>query len=118
MTTEVQGVIARSKGAPVEITTIVVPDPGPGEALVDVEDQAGGLDVGLLRVVEDDPGDRTVLLVDDGVQCSGLHELLLSGRDVGDQRRTSTRRKLANLVVAARVSIGPRWASAASPGRD
>src|SRR5271154_6719850 len=37
MPTEVQGVIARSKGAPVEVTMIVVPDPGPGEALVDVK---------------------------------------------------------------------------------
>jgi S-(hydroxymethyl)mycothiol dehydrogenase len=37
MPSEVQGVIARSKGAPVETTTIVVPDPGPGEALVDVQ---------------------------------------------------------------------------------
>src|ERR1700710_134000 len=34
---EGQGVIARSKGAPVEVTTIHVPDPGPGEALVDVQ---------------------------------------------------------------------------------
>ncbi len=32
----VQGVIARSQGAPVELVTIVVPDPGPGEALVRV----------------------------------------------------------------------------------
>jgi S-(hydroxymethyl)mycothiol dehydrogenase len=37
MSTEVQGVIARSKGAPVEVTTIVVPDPGPGEVLVDIK---------------------------------------------------------------------------------
>jgi S-(hydroxymethyl)mycothiol dehydrogenase len=34
---EVNGVIARSKGAPVELTTILVPDPGPGEALVKVQ---------------------------------------------------------------------------------
>jgi S-(hydroxymethyl)mycothiol dehydrogenase len=34
---EVQGVIARGKGAPVELTTILVPDPGPYEALVDVQ---------------------------------------------------------------------------------
>ncbi len=34
---EVQGVIARSKGEPVELTTIHVPDPGPGEALVKVQ---------------------------------------------------------------------------------
>jgi S-(hydroxymethyl)mycothiol dehydrogenase len=37
MPTEVHGVIARSKGARVEVATIVVPDPGPGEALVDVK---------------------------------------------------------------------------------
>ncbi|WP_329251264.1 S-(hydroxymethyl)mycothiol dehydrogenase [Actinoallomurus sp. NBC_01490] len=33
---EVRGVVARSKGAQVAIETIVVPDPGPGEALVEV----------------------------------------------------------------------------------
>ncbi len=37
MAHEVRGVIARGKGAPVELTTIVVPDPGPGEALVQVQ---------------------------------------------------------------------------------
>jgi len=34
---EVRGVIARGKGEPVELTTVVVPDPGPGEALVAVQ---------------------------------------------------------------------------------
>ena len=34
---EVKGVIARTKGAPVELTTILVPAPGPGEALVKVQ---------------------------------------------------------------------------------
>ena len=33
----VQGVIARSKGAEVELVDVVVPDPGPGEAVVRVE---------------------------------------------------------------------------------
>jgi len=37
MTHQVRGVISRSKGAPVEVATIVVPDPGPGEALVRVQ---------------------------------------------------------------------------------
>ncbi len=37
MAHEVPGVIARGKGAQVELTTIVVPDPGPGEALVKVQ---------------------------------------------------------------------------------
>jgi S-(hydroxymethyl)mycothiol dehydrogenase len=32
-----RGVIARAKGQPVEVTTVVVPDPGPGEALVAVQ---------------------------------------------------------------------------------
>src|SRR4051795_4581818 len=37
MSQRVRGVIARRKGAPVEVTTIVVPDPGPGEAVVRVQ---------------------------------------------------------------------------------
>ena len=34
---EVRGVVARSKGAPVGVETVVAPDPGPGEALVRVQ---------------------------------------------------------------------------------
>ncbi|MBL1109301.1 S-(hydroxymethyl)mycothiol dehydrogenase [Streptomyces sp. 5-8] len=34
---EVRAVVAVEKGAPVEVRTIVVPDPGPGEVLVDVQ---------------------------------------------------------------------------------
>ena len=34
---EVRGVVARSKGAPVTLETVLVPDPGPGEALVQVQ---------------------------------------------------------------------------------
>src|SRR5918911_4842116 len=37
MAYEVKGVVARSKGAPVSVETIIVPDPGPGEAVVDVQ---------------------------------------------------------------------------------
>ncbi len=33
---EVRGVIARGRGLPVSVETVLVPDPGPGEALVDV----------------------------------------------------------------------------------
>jgi S-(hydroxymethyl)mycothiol dehydrogenase len=36
MAHEVRGVVAPSKGAPVQVETVVVPDPGPGEALVAV----------------------------------------------------------------------------------
>jgi S-(hydroxymethyl)mycothiol dehydrogenase len=37
MAHEVKGVIARQKGAPVETVSVLVPDPGPGEALVRVQ---------------------------------------------------------------------------------
>jgi S-(hydroxymethyl)mycothiol dehydrogenase len=37
MTHEVTGVIARGKGAKVETAQVLVPDPGPGEALVRVQ---------------------------------------------------------------------------------
>ena len=37
MTHEVRGVVAREKGAPVKVESILVPDPGPGEALVKVQ---------------------------------------------------------------------------------
>jgi S-(hydroxymethyl)mycothiol dehydrogenase len=37
MAHEVRGVVARGKGAPVSLETIIVPDPGPGEALVKVQ---------------------------------------------------------------------------------
>ena len=37
MTHQVRAVVARGKGAPVSLETIIVPDPGPGEALVKIE---------------------------------------------------------------------------------
>src|SRR5205809_1133187 len=37
MSQEARAVVSRAKGAPVEVATIVVPDPGPGEAVVRVQ---------------------------------------------------------------------------------
>src|ERR1700744_2854173 len=37
MAISVQGVVARGKGEPVALTEVLVPDPGPGEALVHVQ---------------------------------------------------------------------------------
>jgi S-(hydroxymethyl)mycothiol dehydrogenase len=37
MSQEVRGVVARAKGEPVSIETIVIPDPGPGEAVVTIQ---------------------------------------------------------------------------------
>ena len=37
MTISVQGVVSRGKGQPVEVTEVLVPEPGPGEVLVKVQ---------------------------------------------------------------------------------
>jgi S-(hydroxymethyl)mycothiol dehydrogenase len=37
MPSEVRGVVAREKGAPVSLETVLVPDPGPGEAVVRIQ---------------------------------------------------------------------------------
>lgn len=37
MPQQVRGVVARSQGAPVSVETIVIPDPGPGEAVVAIQ---------------------------------------------------------------------------------
>ncbi|MFI9103107.1 S-(hydroxymethyl)mycothiol dehydrogenase [Streptomyces fildesensis] len=37
MAQQVRGVVARGKGSPVSLETIIVPDPGPGEALVRIQ---------------------------------------------------------------------------------
>ncbi len=37
MSQQVRGVVAKAKGEPVSIETIVVPDPGPGEVVVDIQ---------------------------------------------------------------------------------
>jgi S-(hydroxymethyl)mycothiol dehydrogenase len=36
MTQTVRGVISRKKGEPVEVVDVVIPDPGPGEVVVDI----------------------------------------------------------------------------------
>jgi S-(hydroxymethyl)mycothiol dehydrogenase len=37
MSQRVRGLVSRAKGAPVEMATVVVPDPGPGEAVVTIQ---------------------------------------------------------------------------------
>ncbi len=76
MAHEVRGVIARAKGAPVEITTVTVPDPGPGEALVQV--QACGVCHTDLHYREGGIGDDFPYLL--GHEAAGLVEAV--GSDV------------------------------------
>ena len=37
MVNEVKGIISKSKGAPVTVEKVLIPDPGPGEVLVEVK---------------------------------------------------------------------------------
>src|SRR6202142_1918279 len=78
MAQSVQGVIAREKGAPVEIATILVPDPGPGEALVRV--QACGVCHTDLHYREGGIGEDFPYLL--GHEAAGIVEAV--GEDVTD----------------------------------
>jgi S-(hydroxymethyl)mycothiol dehydrogenase len=74
MKVEVRGVVAAGKGAPVELTTVLVPDPGPGEALVRV--QACGVCHTDLHYREGGIGDEFPYLL--GHEAAGVVE------EVGD----------------------------------
>ncbi len=76
MAQQVSGVIARGKGADVEITRVLVPDPGPGEALVRV--QACGVCHTDLHYREGGIGDDFPYLL--GHEASGVVEA--TGPDV------------------------------------
>src|ERR1700750_833248 len=78
MTHEVRGVIAPGKGAKVELTTVLVPDPGPGEALVRI--QACGVCHTDLHYREGGIGDDFPFLL--GHEAAGVVEAV--GDDVRD----------------------------------
>src|SRR5580704_6951433 len=83
MTHEVTGVIARGKGAEVETTTVLVPDPGPGEALVQV--QACGVCHTDLHYREGGIGDDFPYLL--GHEAAGVVEAVgpdVTGLEPGD----------------------------------
>ncbi|MBQ0862208.1 S-(hydroxymethyl)mycothiol dehydrogenase [Streptomyces sp. RK75] len=78
MTHEVQAVVARKKGAPVSVETVLVPDPGPGEALVEV--QACGVCHTDLHYREGGINDEFPFLL--GHEAAGVVEAV--GEDVTD----------------------------------
>ncbi len=83
MAHEVRGVIAGAKGAEVTVTTIVVPDPGPGEALVRV--QACGVCHTDLHYREGGIGNDYPYLL--GHEAAGVVEAVgegVTGLDPGD----------------------------------
>jgi S-(hydroxymethyl)mycothiol dehydrogenase len=75
MPSEVRAVVARAKGAPVTVETIVVPDPGPGEALVKV--QACGVCHTDLHYREGGIGDDYPYLL--GHEAAGVVEAVGAG---------------------------------------
>jgi S-(hydroxymethyl)mycothiol dehydrogenase len=80
---QVQAVVARAKGQPVELTTINVPDPGPGEALVRV--QACGVCHTDLHYREGGINDEFPFLL--GHEAAGVVEAVgpdVSGLEPGD----------------------------------
>ena len=76
MPQQVRGVVARSKGAPVTVETIVVPDPGPGEAVVKV--QACGVCHTDLHYREGGINDEFPFLL--GHEAAGVVEAVGDGR--------------------------------------
>ena len=77
MPSEVRGVIARAKGEPVTVETVVVPDPGPGEAVVAV--QACGVCHTDLHYREGAINDEFPFLL--GHEAAGLVEAVGDGVD-------------------------------------
>ena len=75
MAQQVQGVIARAKGEPVSVETIVVPDPGPGEVVVAI--QACGVCHTDLHYREGGIGDDFPYLL--GHEAAGLVESIGEG---------------------------------------
>ncbi len=73
----VQGVIARAKGAPVTLENVIVPDPGPGEAVVQV--QACGVCHTDLHYREGGINDEFPFLL--GHEAAGLVESVGEGVD-------------------------------------
>ena len=106
MAQQVNGVVAGAKGAPVSVETIVVPDPGPGEAVVQV--QACGVCHTDLHYREGGINDDFPFLL--GHEAAGVVEA------VGDGRHRGGARRLRHPQLAGGVRAVPGLPAAAAPG--
>ena len=105
MTHEVRGVVARSKGEAVSVETVLVPGPGPGEALVAV--QACGVCHTDLHYREGGIGDDYPYLL--GHEAAGIVEEVgeASPKSLPATTSSSTgERSAASVGPAARASPG------------
>ena len=80
---QVKAVVARAKGEPVEVVTINVPDPGPGEAVVKI--QACGVCHTDLHYREGGINDEFPFLL--GHEAAGVVEAVGDGRHRGGAGR-------------------------------
>jgi S-(hydroxymethyl)mycothiol dehydrogenase len=134
MAYEVKGVIARSKGAPVSVETVLVPDPGPGEAVVDI--QACGVCATDLHYREGNINDDypfllgheaagVVSAVGEGVTNVAVGDyVILNWRAVCGQCRACLKGQLQycfdthnaaqKMTLADGTELSPAWASARS----
>ncbi len=83
MSQTVRGVISRKKGEPVEVVDIVIPDPGPGEVVVDII--ACGVCHTDLTYREGGINDEFPFLL--GHEAAGTVEAVGDGRNRGRARR-------------------------------
>ena len=138
MAHQVRAVVARGKGAPVSLETIVVPDPGPGEAVVKI--QACGVCHTDLHYREGGINDEFPFLL--GHEAAGVVEsvgegvtdvapgdfVILNWRAVCGQCRAclrgrpwycfNTHNAKQKMTLARRHrAVARRWASAPSPRR-
>ena len=110
MTHEVRGVVALAKGAPVSLETVLVPDPGPGEALVRV--QACGVCHTDLHYREGGINDDFPFLL--GHEAAGVVEAVGPGCHLG-RPRGLRRPQLAGGVRASAGRVGGADPGTASP---
>ena len=103
---EVKGIVSRTVNEPVSLETIVVPDPGPGEALVDV--QACGVCHTDLHYREGGINDDFPFLL--GHEAAGVVEAVGDGVD---RRRA---RRLRDPQLAGRVRRSAEPAARGRPG--
>ena len=102
MVHEVQGVVARAPGAPVSVETVLVPDPGPGEALIRV--QACGVCHTDLHYREGGINDEFPFLL--GHEAAGTVEAVGEGVSTCRRRRLRGSRLACALRRLSVVSAG------------
>ena len=106
MPQQVQAVISRAKDAPVELVTITVPDPGPGEAVVKI--QACGVCHTDLHYVQGGIGDDYPYLL--GHEAAGIVE------SVGEGVQRSGAGGLRHPRTGGRSAEAAGRANGAGPG--